>query len=59
LGLKEIELKVGLRADAELDEPNRVVWEAERICQVKNTVSAKLNIQVEKLGKAMRITAQH
>ncbi len=59
VGLKEIELKVGLRADAELDELNRVVWEADRICQAKNTISAKLTIQVEKLGKAVEITAQH
>lgn len=53
VGLKEVELKVALRADAELSTLRTLVEEAEKICPVKNTLAAKIKIQVEKLSQAV------
>ena len=49
VGLREIRLKVGLRSDEDLGTLRSLVEEAERVCPVRNTLSAKLHIEVERL----------
>jgi len=48
-GLEEIRLLVGLESDAKLEELKKLLKEAEKICPVKNTLSAKVSVELKEV----------
>ncbi|PSO05936.1 hypothetical protein B9Q13_00155 [Candidatus Marsarchaeota G2 archaeon ECH_B_SAG-G16] len=45
--LEEIKLLVELESDAKLEELKKLLKEAEKICPVKNTLSAKVSVELK------------